>query len=436
MEPPQVAITSWVKTWLRLDQAARRNAVPDLWALLSGCVTFAAVAAVGLADGGLFPRTWRLATLAFVAVAAAALLARPRIVLTRREVSFVLALAGYAAWTLASATWSERSGLAVVLAERALLYTTATLAILMLAHREKTQVVLAALVAGITVTCAYGLAIRLFDPPPPDRLEGNLLYQPLGYANAVGIYAAMGVAVTTGLAVTAAQRVVAVLALVPMIVLLPALWLTSSRGSWLALAMAGLLAAAFGGRRTWLLSVSGVIVAAALLAAASVGGRPDLGYRQDYWQVAWSEYRQNPILGSGGGTYVDYWLSERPHDPFTRTAHSLYLQTLGELGPVGLALALAIVAVPILALRKRRDGLTLAAAAGFMAWALHTGTDFDWEIPAATLAALVCALAMLVSTRPQAATTLTPATRAALLALLAAVVAFVAWRLSAGTGLT
>ena len=56
---------------------------------------------------------------------------------------------------------------------------------------------------------------------------------------------------------------------------------------------------------------------------------------------------REPLLGSGAGTFADWWLRERSTPISTREAHSLYLETLAELGPLGLALLLVALAAPL-----------------------------------------------------------------------------------------
>jgi peptidoglycan/LPS O-acetylase OafA/YrhL len=107
------------------------------------------------------------------------------------------------------------------------------------------------------------------------------------------------------------------------------------------------------------------------------------------------------------------------------------VQALAELGPLGLLLSLFVVAIPLFALRRRRDPLVAAAAAApYIAYVFHTGIDWDWEMPAVTLAGLFCAAALLVATRPQDVPALRRRTRIALAAssLLLAAAAFVSFR--------
>jgi tetratricopeptide (TPR) repeat protein len=68
--------------------------------------------------------------------------------------------------------------------------------------------------------------------------------------------------------------------------------------------------------------------------------------------------------------------------------HGLYTEVLGEYGIVGLLLLAATLAgiLVTLALRLNSDNRTLYAAllAGVVAWAVHAGFDWDWEMPAVT----------------------------------------------------
>ena len=72
--------------------------------------------------------------------------------------------------------------------------------------------------------------------------------------------------------------------------------------------------------------------------------------RSDYWRVARTMVRDEPLLGTGAGSFEAHWFRERSVAFHARDAHNLYLETLAELGPVGLALLLASLALPLLAL--------------------------------------------------------------------------------------
>lgn len=116
-------------------------------------------------------------------------------------------------------------------------------------------------------------------------------------------------------------------------------------------------------------------------------------WRSDLWRLAWDDSLRHPALGAGAGTYERYFLAHQPPamQQRVRDAHNLYLETLAELGPVGLALLIAFVATPIAALRRtRRRPLVPLAFGAYVAFLVHAAGDWDWELPAVTLAALFC----------------------------------------------
>lgn len=123
-------------------------------------------------------------------------------------------------------------------------------------------------------------------------------------------------------------------------------------------------------------------------------------YRSEQWSAAWHDYRAHPWLGSGAGTFERWWLRHRTVDLDVRDAHSLYVETLAELGWIGLgALAVALGTPVVAAVRGRRRRLVAPAFAAYVAYLLHAGVDWDWELPAVTLTAVLCGVALLVSVR-------------------------------------
>jgi hypothetical protein len=147
--------------------------------------------------------------------------------------------------------------------------------------------------------------------------------------------------------------------------------------------------------------------------------------RADFWAVAWHEARQHPLLGSGAGTYEQYWLRLRSIESDVRDAHSLYLEMLAELGPVGLALVVIALAAPLLAaIRARRNLLVPVAFGSYVVYLVHAAADWDWEMTAVTLTALLCGVVLLVSARGERPRPLAGGTRAAVAAVALAAVAF------------
>jgi O-antigen ligase len=387
-----------------------------------------------------------------------------------------LVLAGVVAGGVAlSAAWSETPSQSIEEAERALIYFALLLAVFVLVPKRRVPELLAGVVAAATAVAAYGLWTRLF---PGDRLtldpvEGTLLIEPLGYANALGIVAAIGVLPAIAFAGHARARLGRALAASATVVLLPTLYLTQSRGAWLALGAGAAVALLVETRRlrflagavalipaavaVWVASrlpdlrdpaatvddvaraghrlalaivllalasaglvlaasrfgamparvrpsrlVTGVIVAAlvALPVLAALQLRGHLGDRPSYWRAAWSEFESHPVVGSGAGTFASVWDHAHPRGPGVLDAHSLYLETIGELGVIGLLVLASFLVLPLLgAVRARPSRLVPGATGAYAAYLVHTGLDWDWEMPAATMAGLLCGAAVLVAAR-------------------------------------
>ncbi len=117
--------------------------------------------------------------------------------------------------------------------------------------------------------------------------------------------------------------------------------------------------------------------------------------RLSLWRAAVSIYHTQELHGTGAGTYQLYYTRYRSEPLYVADAHSLYLQSLAELGVVGLALIVLVVLAVLggLAARVRgRDrGLYAALFAVTLAWAVHQGFDWDWQMPAVTLAVFMLA---------------------------------------------
>jgi tetratricopeptide (TPR) repeat protein len=122
--------------------------------------------------------------------------------------------------------------------------------------------------------------------------------------------------------------------------------------------------------------------------------------RLDQWHVSLEEWRGHRILGTGAGTYAQYWMAARSNAGKVLDVHNLYLETLAELGLVGLVILVGALLVPLAgAARSRHLPLVAVAAGGYATWLAHAAYDWDWELPAATLPALICAGSILASGR-------------------------------------
>ncbi len=95
------------------------------------------------------------------------------------------------------------------------------------------------------------------------------------------------------------------------------------------------------------------------------------------------------MKGTGAGTYELTWAQNRPSQFTVRDGHSLYLETLSELGVIGGVLLLLTLGGILAGLGLRAGGhdravWTAMFAAGGV-WALHAAQDWVWELPSVTL---------------------------------------------------
>ncbi len=131
----------------------------------------------------------------------------------------------------------------------------------------------------------------------------------------------------------------------------------------------------------------------------SVGGSG----RSEFWTAALDAFASHPAAGVGAGNFELYW-NAHPQLPVPLVnAHSLYLETLAELGPAGLALVLAFLAIPVIAAARRsslrRSTVEDAALAVLAAGALSAAVEWTWQIPAAFAPVIVAAGLLVAGTR-------------------------------------
>ena len=389
---------------LRADAASsfvgrERAAADPRWA--AAALGLAAVVALGFSDGGYYESTWRRGTVALVAVIGIVLvLGRGHAPSGFGSVALI-SLVALDATMAASSSWGVPGVEGLREAQRCTLYVAALAAFLVVVRSSTVRALLAGVVAGAAVLAGFGLGQRIVDPPPLDPYEGSLLKDPVGYANALGIVLGIGIVLALGLSWNACTRTVRLALAALAAMLCVALLLTSSRGAWLATLLGtGVLVAARaqGQRRRW---IRAAVVIGAVGLAIVVATRASLGDRPHYWRSAIADVSEHPALGSGAGTFDDYWLLHRPVPAYVRDAHSLYLETAAELGVVGLALLLCALAAPLLAARRAENpALAATALGGYTAFLVHAGLDWDWEMPVTTFAGLACAAALLAGTRP------------------------------------
>jgi hypothetical protein len=489
------------------------------WSSVVAIVTLVAIAVwIAWQSGGYFPSAFLAAgAVAFFVAAALLVVGPPRPALPARAVVAVAAIVALAVWMGVSAGWSPVPATAVEDAQRALGYAALLgLALLAAVAVRSRRQVLWIVLGTIVVIVGAGLGSRLLpdliSSPAPLPQAGFRLGYPLGYSNAYGALAAIGIVLGLGLGedrlARPLPRALAVAAAVPLAV---AVYLSLSRGAWMALAV-GLVVLLLVGRQRLALLLTMLTTAAAaalviaflqdypalvdgprpghplgsgggdilalvlaltvivgalqlaltaverrnegelppwagLVAAVVAGGvilvgggiaiadsarverfvsrqwhdflRPAgqpsqssrlgsaKGPRSDFYRVALDGFEAHPWRGTGSGGFEPLYVRDRRTNETARDVHSLYLEVLSELGIAGAAILLAFVAatiVGIVATRRRPGalgaGAAAAAGAAWATWLVHAGVDWDWQMPALTLLALMAVATLLVRDPP------------------------------------
>jgi len=181
-------------------------------------------------------------------------------------------------------------------------------------------------------------------------------------------------------------------------------------GIGLAVLAVALPAAVLRSRRLAIAAVSLMVLATVVV----VGKRPDVlrlepvALRVDNWRTAVAVWRQAPAAGAGFGGFgqaaqsVDLELGNRPAH-----AHSVVAEGLAELGPVGVAGAIALLAsVAWVAWRLRHRDPWLAASV--MVVPIHNLFDFSWWVSGVALPWAVLAGWAVGRLRPERSATRAP----------------------------
>lgn len=474
-------------------------------------LTALAIVLITREQGGYFATSWGWSILAMIGVVITWLISGPRTELGRLDVGFVLTLFLLVGWAAVSISWSIDRAESVLEVERLLVLATGCFGILVLARRRGAPELALALFVAIAGICAYSLWTRLFPTAtsfdPRDPVAGYRLFEPVGYWNALGMFAATGIVLALGFAsepgIGWARRA---LASVCLVVLPVTLFFTFSRGGWAALACGLIVVVAHSPHRlrlvvttavfaiapavaVWLASrstgltdsrstigsassqghrLAAIIVllalgsaglvpvlswverrltlnrstrrafgaallglAALVVAAALVrGGGPVTLAHRAYdsfvaaaptadpqnensrlltlngngravmWRVAVDAAHGRWLGGAGAGSYERSWERSPKADEIVRDAHGLYVQTLSELGIVGLALLAALLALPLVAaVRLRHVPFAPAVAGAYAVFVLHNAVDWDWQLSGIALTGLLVGCLLLVMRR-------------------------------------
>lgn len=126
--------------------------------------------------------------------------------------------------------------------------------------------------------------------------------------------------------------------------------------------------------------------------------------RYQYWDSALAATSSEPVTGIGAGTYQFWWEREATLPGANEYAHSLYFETLAELGVVGLLLILGLFGSIVVAGARmvrnnppERRAAPVAALATIVVFVLGAGIDWFWQIPAIPLVFFLLAAAIVAA---------------------------------------
>ena len=170
-------------------------------------------------------------------------------------------------------------------------------------------------------------------------------------------------------------------------------WSGSKLGWLIGIGIAGIFLL----RLNWPQKLKFIAVAAVLILGIGIfavrfhnyfaAGATSVGARFDYWRAAVQTTAQNPVFGSGPGTFQrPYAQIKSPKAEMARLAHNDYLEQFSDSGVVGglaysawIGLALTVIGKK---LWRSRDIFAFAIFAGLLAWFAQGFGEFSLYIPA------------------------------------------------------
>jgi len=495
--------------------AANRDRALLLRNIGVGTGVAAAVFGLSYANGGFDPTTRAYAGIAgwwLLGAGAAIGIASARAGVGRLALAAVGLLVAFAIWAVISSSWAPDAERAFAQFNQVSLYVAVLAIAIVLARLVPASTLVGGVALALASVASVALVSRVFPSTfglQPGRTLltplANRLSFPLGYWNGLGIEVALAYPLLLAIMTSRRSRVASALAALPLPILTADMYLTSSRGAFVAAGVAvlayvpltprrwaafsaivvagaaGAVAVAVlvhkkalvngemntalgvhqGHRAALLIGIACVVTALVWLGLAELGRRlptpprvigiavaiaivgvaivaivaahpvakfDDFKHnsasaaahntvttthllsssgsgRWQFWGAAISEFRAHPLNGGGAGSWQEWWLQHGSLPVFSEFAHSLYLESLGELGIIGLLLVVGAVVVAVVgAVRSAlwiESGEIAAAAACGIAFFVAAAYDWVWQLGGIAVVGvgLLGALGALPSTR-------------------------------------
>lgn len=115
--------------------------------------------------------------------------------------------------------------------------------------------------------------------------------------------------------------------------------------------------------------------------------------RTEFWRIGLDNFRQHPLVGTGGGTYRFVNMRTQSGEGLARDPHSIWVRFLTDQGIVGFMLLLAFMATLVIAVAVqlrdhpglRRDGLYISLLIAALAWVADSSIEWNWALPAVSV---------------------------------------------------
>jgi len=477
----------------------------------AGLVVAAAIFLLSYANGGFETTTRAYAAIAawwLIGVGAALGIGSASARLSRTATAVPVIFGLFAVWTLVSMAWAPDRERAFAQFAQVSLYVAVLIFGLFLARVVPTSFLGGGIALALSAIAGVALVSRLF-PSTFGVSPGSVILRmlavrlsfPVGYWNGLGIEVALAVPLLLAAMCSERSRLVRAVAALPFPIIAADMYLTSSRGAFVAagiavvafllltprrwpalaaavvaggsgvvavaalvhkkalvLAQAGPLTAQQAHHAAFLIALTCIAAAVIWLVASELGRRvqaprPLVGWitaavlgalavgavaashpiarfeafksakvphgsalevtnhllgssgtgRWQFWGAAVSQFRAYPLRGGGAGSWEFWWQQHGSLPIFTEFAHSIYLETMGELGVIGLLLLLGWLLLAVVgAIRSARIlGNAYVAALASVGIAFFVAAAYDWVWQLSALAVVgVGALGVALGTLP------------------------------------